>query len=185
MKTVGYYLTGVWDKITEVAQSPLGWLSGIGLFVADAYAGARLIFNLVVIAATIDLICGIAVAVARKGFVKSELIRLTVEKVLVYGSILTVFFCVDLVIERETGFTTDLTSALIGSVITLAEAVSFTASLLILFPKNAFLGMFQKMLKGELARKLGCEESEVDAILAKSRKKKSQPRGKNGQFVKK
>ena len=109
--------------------------------------------------------------------------RQTVEKLLVYGCVLLVFLCIDHVIERETGFETDITSGAIGVLMTLVESVSFTASLLILFPRNAFLRMFQKMLKGEIARKLNCEEDEVDKILAASRRKKAQPRAKNGQFT--
>lgn len=178
------YLPHMWEKVCEIARYPLAWLSGIGLFLVDAVTGGRLIIYMVVIASVIDLFCGIGVAIKRKDFARSELMRLTVEKILVYGAVLLVFLCIDLLIERETGFTTDLTSGVVGSVMTLAEAVSFTASLLILFPSNAFLQMFQKMLKGELARKLNCEESEVDALLAKARRKKKQPRAKNGQFVK-
>jgi len=173
------------EKISEVAQHPVAWLGGAGLFVMDALAGGRMIIYMVVIASAVDLLCGIGVAIKRKGFARSELMRLTVEKVLVYGFVLLVFMCTDLLIEKETGFTTDITSGLIGTIITLAEAVSFTASLLILFPNNAFLRMFQKMLTGELARKLNCEESEVEKILSKSRRAKKQSRNKKGQFQKK
>ena len=174
----------MWEKIEEIVVYPAAWLGGIGLFVADALSGGRLIIYMVVIASCIDLICGIGVAVKKKGFARSELMRLTVEKVMVYGLVLIVFMCVDLLIERETGFTTDITSGVVGTLMTLAESVSFTASLLIMFPNNAFLRMFQKMLTGELARKLNCEESEVEKIMAASRKKRKQKRGKNGQFIK-
>ena len=178
------FLTRIGEKLGDLAHYPIAWIGGIGLFIAEALSGGIFIIDIVVIASVIDLICGVAVSIKKGNYTKSELIKSTVEKLFVYGAVLLVFLCVDLLIERETGFTTDITAGLVGVVIVLTEAVSFTASLLILFPRNAFLRMFQKMLKGELARKLNCEESEVDKILAEARRKK-QPRAKNGQFKKK
>lgn len=177
------YLSRIWEKLAELVHYPLAWLSGLLLFIADALTGGRLIIYIVLVAAVVDLICGIAVAIKRKEFTRSDLMRKTVEKLLVYGLVLFVFLCVDHVIERETGFQTDITSGLVGVVMTLTEAVSFTASLLIMYPNNAFLRMFQKALKGELANKLNCDEAEVDKILAQSRKKKATPRAKNGRFI--
>lgn len=178
------YISRMWEKFTEIANYPVAWLGGIGLFIADAFSGGRLIIYMVIIASAVDLICGIAVAVKRKSFARSDLMRRTIEKVLVYGCVLLVFLCVDLLIERETGFTTDITSGVVGTIMTLAEAVSFTASLLILFPNNPFLRMFQKMLTGELASKLNCDEKEVEKIMKSYRRTKKLARGKNGQFVK-
>ena len=172
------------DKLAEIASYPAAWIGGFGLFVLDALTGGKLVIYIVLLASIIDLICGISVAIKRKEFTRSDLMRQTVEKLLVYGLVLLVFLCIDHVIERETGFTTDITSGLVGVLMTLTESVSFTASLIIMFPNNAFLQMFQKVLTGELARKMNCDEKDVEAILAKARKKKKQPRGKNGQFVK-
>ena len=111
--------------------------------------------------------------------------RQTVEKLVVYGTAMLVFLCIDKAIETETSWEFALTSGVVGVVIAMTETWSFLASLLILFPTNPFLRMFQKALVGEIARKLQCDEDEVEAILKESvrRKKKAQPRGKNGQFV--
>lgn len=110
--------------------------------------------------------------------------RLTVEKLVVYGAAMLVFLCIDKAIEAETSWEFGLTAGVVGVVIAMTETWSFLASLLILFPKNPFLRLFQKALIGEIARKLQCEEDAVEAILKDARKSK-QPRGKNGQFVKK
>ena len=177
------FLTRIGDKLNEIVQYPLVWLGGLFLFILDAITGGKLVIYIVVIASTIDLICGIAVAIKRKEFTRSDLMRQTIEKLLVYGLVLVVFLCIDNAIEKGTGLTTDITAGVIGIIIALTEAVSFTASLIILFPNNSFLQMFRKMLTGELARKLNCDNAEVEKILAKSRKK--QPRNKNGQFAKK
>ena len=175
-------LSHIWQKLVEMLHQPAGWFIGLGLFIADAVTGGRLIIYLVVIATTIDLICGIAVSIKRKNFAKSELMRLTVEKLVVYGAALLVFLCVDKAIENETSFDFALTSGLVGVVITMTEAWSFLASMLILFPKNPFLRLFQKALIGEIARKLQCDEEAVEAILKDARKKK-QGRNAKGQFV--
>ena len=177
-------LSHLWQKVLEMLHYPAGWFMGLFLFVADAVTGGGRIIYLVVIATAIDLICGIAVAIKRKNFAKSELMRLTVEKLVVYGAAMLVFLCIDKAIETETTFEFALTSGVVGVVIAMTETWSFLASLLILFPKNPFLRLFQKALIGEIARKLQCEEEAVEAILKDARKTK-QPRGKNGQFVKK
>lgn len=178
------YITKLFAKIGLLFQNPWAWLTGLGLFVADALMRGRLTVYMVVIACIVDLVCGIAVSIKNKKFTRSELMRLTVEKLLVYGSVMLVFLCIDGVIAEKTDFDMALSSMLVGVIITLTEGVSFTASLLIVFPKNAFLRLFQKVLKAELASKLGVSEEEVDNVLAQSRKSK-QPRKKNGQFTKK
>ena len=178
------YLTRLLGKATTILQSPLAWIAGLGLFVADSYSRGKLTVYMVVVACVVDLICGIAVSIKRKKFTRSDLMRLTVEKLLVYGLVMLVFLCIDGWIAEKTEFEFALSSSLIGILITLTEAVSFTASLLILFPKNAFLYFLRKLLRAELASKLGIDESEVDAALSQARRDKP-ARAKNGQFVKK
>ena len=185
MKPIAVILTDIGQKALEILSHPAGWVAGLGLFIADAVSGGRLIIYLVVIATAIDLVCGIAVAVKRKNFAKSELMRLTVEKLVVYGLALLVFLCIDKAIEDETSFDMSLTSGIVGVVIAMTETWSFLASLLILFPVNPFLRMFQKALIGEIARKLQCDECEVEMILKESvrKKGKAQPRGKDGRYA--
>jgi len=177
-------LAHLWGRTLEMFKTPAAWLAGFGIFIADALAGGKPIVYIVVLAVSIDLICGIAVAIKRKKFAKSELMKQTVEKLLVYGLAMLVFLGIDHAIEVKANFTMDITSGVVGTLITLTETWSFLALLLILFPDNPFLCMFQKMLTGELARKLGCEEKEVVKILKKARGVKGQARAKNGRFVK-
>ena len=179
------YLSHTTEKVLEILQFPITWLCGLGLFVVDAVIGGKIIIYMVVISATIDLICGIAVANKKKEFTLSELMRLTVEKLVIYGLALIVFLCVDAAVEAETGFQVDITSGIVGALITLTEVWSFMASLLIIFPNNPILKMLQKQLTGEIARKLGCEEEEVKQILNASRRKKDLKRDSNGRFIKK
>ena len=185
MHQAGLYIHHIWDKIAEIMQYPITWFGGLCLFVLDALTGGRIIIYMVVISATVDLFCGIAVARKKKEFTLSELMRQTVEKLVIYGLALLVFLCVDGAIEAETGFQTEITSGVVGVLITLTEVWSFMASLLILFPNNVVLKLMQKQLTGEIARKLGCGEDEVKEILNASRRKKSIKRDKQGRFIKK
>ena len=115
-----HILSRMWDKVADILKYPAGWIAGLGLFIADAVSGGKLVIYLVVIASVVDLFCGIAVSVSRKGFTLSELIRLTVEKVTVYGLALLVFLCIDKVIEANTALEVALTAGGVGIIITLA-----------------------------------------------------------------
>ena len=181
-----HFLSNIGQKFAEALQYPASWLAGLGLFIADAVTGGTLLVYLVIIATFIDLVCGIAVSIKRKNFAKSEQMRQTVEKFMVYGTAMLVFLCIDKAIEAETSWEFALTSGVVGVVIAMTETWSFLASLLILFPSNPFLRMFQKALIGEIARKLQCDECEVEKILKESvrgKRKKPQPRGNDGQYV--
>ena len=177
-------LSRVWQKVVEILHYPAGWFAGLGIFITDAVSGGRLVIYTVVVASVLDLVCGIAVSNKRGKFTLSELIRQTVEKLAVYGMVLLAFLCLDKVLAIETTLDITITSGLVGAVITMAEVWSFAAALLILFPKNAFLRLMQKALTGEMARKLGCDEGEVTAIMNTYRKRKP-ARNEKGQFVKK
>lgn len=169
------------EKSLEFIKYPLTWLAGLVMFVCNALTGGRLIIYTVVIASVIDLVCGIAVSLKRKRFTLSELVRQTVEKLVVYGLALIVFLVIDALISEGTGFEVALTGGVVGIVITFAETWSFLAALLILYPKNPLLKLLQKALTGEIARKLDIDESEVAKILARSQR----PRDAKGRFIKK
>lgn len=178
------YIGHIWEKILDALHYPITWIGGLGLFVIDSLAGGRVIIYMVVIASVIDFVCGISVALKKEEFTLSELMRQTVEKLVIYGLALLVFLCIDSAIEHETGFEISITSGVVGSLITLTEAWSFSASLLILFPNNPLLKLLQKQLTGEISRKLGCDESDVKQILESYRKKKNVKRDSRGRFVK-
>lgn len=179
------FVEHVVEKIIDMLQYPITWISGLLLFIGEAFVGGKFICYIVLIASIIDLVCGISVSIKNKKFAQSELMRQTVEKIVVYGLALLVFLCVDRLIEAETSFTVDITAGLVGVIITLTETWSFLASLLILFPDNPFLKFMQKYLIGELSRKLGCDESEVAGILNAYRRKKFLKRDDKGRFAKK
>ena len=175
----------VWQKCVEILHYPVSWITAIALFIAEVFAGARFLVLMVVVVTIMDACWGIAVSVKRKQFTLSELLRLTVVKVAVYGCALLIFLALDMFIANETGLEMDISSGLIGVLIVLTEGWSSAASALILFPNVPFLQFMRKALTGEIARKLGISEDEVEQIMNKKSRAAAQPRAKNGQFVKK
>lgn len=150
---LGQILTHVW-----------GWVVGIGLCLADYIAGHSFVVFLVVAATLIDAAWGIAVSLKRGQFTKSELARLTIAKLAVYGCVLFVFIGLDKFIGST------FTASVIGAAIVLVEFWSSCASMLILYPNFLFLRLLKKSLTGEIASKLGIKEEEVCEILEEPKK---------------
>ena len=140
-----------------------GWIVAGILFLLDFIAGHELAVGLVVAVTLMDAIWGITVSIKRKKFALSELARLTVEKLAVYGCAMLAFIGLD----KMVGMT--LTASVIGAAITLVEL--WSASMLILFPNFLFLKLLRKALTGEIASKLGIEPEEVEAVLASAEQK--------------
>lgn len=183
-----YTVQHIWDKLLEIAKYPVSWITGFFLFLMNAVSGGTVIIYIIILASIIDLACGIAVSRKQGTYTRSDLMRQTVEKVTVYGLAMLIFLSLDRYIMDRTEFSLALSSGLVGVIITLVETISFMASLLILYPRNAFLRLLVKVLKSEIAAKLHVEESEVSSILdsmVKKKNSKKQPRNNKGQFAKK
>jgi len=175
----------VWQKCGELLHYPLSWLAALGLFFVDIFAGHTFLIYMVLIVTLMDAGWGIAVSIHRGKFTLSELLRQTVVKALIYGCALWIFISLDTFIQGEVGLDLNISSGLVGVMIVLTESWSSAASALILFPNVPFLRFMQKALTGEIARKLGISEEEVNSIMNKKRNAKSAPRNAKGQFVKK
>lgn len=152
-------LEHIGDKLLGILHTVQGWVMAGLLFLLDFVAGHELAVGLVVFVTLMDAVWGITVSVKRKKFALSELARLTVGKLAVYGCAMLAFIGLDKMI----GMT--LTASVIGAAITLVELWSASASMLILFPNFLFLKLLRKALTGEIAAKLGIEPCEVEKIL--------------------
>lgn len=149
----------LFSKLESILQTGWGWGLGGVLFVADYFSGHMFIVWLVVAVTLMDAIWGIAVSVRLGNFTKSELLRLTIDKLAVYGCALFVFVGIDRI-----GNTT-LTASVVGAAIVLVEFWSSCASMLIIYPHIVFLRLLKKALTGEIASKLHVDKDEVDKIL--------------------
>lgn len=148
------------DRLLSILHTVQGWIVAGVLFLLDFIAGHELAVGLVVFVTLMDAVWGITVSIKRKKFALSELARLTVGKLAVYGCAMLAFIGLDKMI----GMT--LTASVIGAAITLVELWSASASMLILFPNFLFLKLLRKALTGEIASKLGVEPEEVEKVLA-------------------
>lgn len=146
-------------KLATILKTGWGWLIAIGVFVADYFAGHAFITSLVVFVTLMDAVWGIAVSLKQGKFTKSELARLTIDKLAVYGCAMIVFVGLDKVIH------TTAATSVVGTAIVLVEFWSGMASMLILFPHIVFLRLLKKWLIGEIASKLKVDESEVEDAL--------------------
>lgn len=158
------YMEHIGMKLLSILSTAWGWAVGLVLLLIDFIAGHEMAVGLVVFVTLMDAVWGIAVSIKRKKFAISELARMTVGKLAVYGCAMLAFIGLD----RLIGMT--LTASVIGAVITLVELWSTSASMLILFPNFLFLKLLKKALTGEIADKLGIDPSQVEEVLADSRR---------------
>lgn len=172
------YLISAGHKLGEVLTHVQGWLLAIALAICNYFAGHKVIVLLVVAVTIMDAFWGICVSIKRGKFALSELARLTVSKLAVYGCAMAVFVGLDSLAD------TVLSATIVGTAIVLVEFWSSCASMLILYPDFLFLRVFSKALTGEIARKLGVSEDELieaqkEAEKAKKKVTKKQRRSKD------
>lgn len=150
-----YNIMHMGTKLIDAANCVQGWIMAILIFIANYFSGHKFIVLLVVGVTVMDAFWGIAVSLKRKKFALSELGRMTVSKLAVYGCAMAVFVGLDTMAD------TVLTATLVGTLIVLVEFWSSCASMLILYPDFLFLRIFSKALTGEMARKLEISEEDI------------------------
>ena len=160
------YIEHIGAKLLSILHTVQGWVIAGLVFLADYIVGHELAVGLVVFVTLMDAAWGITVSIKKKKFALSELARLTIGKLAVYGCAMLVFIGLD----NMVGMT--LTASIICAAITLVEMWSASASMLILFPNFLFLKLLRKALTGEIAAKLGIEPWEVEHILDDEKKKR-------------
>lgn len=149
------------SRLPHALSNGCGWATLATLSVIDYIGGHSFDVFLVVAATLIDAVWGIAVSLKRGEFTKSELARLTIAKLLVYGCTMFIFIGLDKFIDSI------LPASVIGACIVLVEFWSSCASMLILYPNFLFLRLMKKWLTGEIASKLGMSEDEVKEMMEK------------------
>lgn len=153
-------ITKMFTKLSLILQTAQGWMIALGVFLAEYFfADHATVVWLVLTATLLDAVWGIAVSISHGQFTLSELMRLTVAKIAVYGCALAVFIGLD----KVTG--TELSTDIVGGAIILCESWSMCASMLIIFPHIAILQLLKKALTGEIATKLRIEPDEVEKVL--------------------
>ena len=159
MSIVSNILSHMIHKLLCIFQTAWGWIVAAVIFLLDFFSGHQFIVFLAIAVTLMDAVWGVAVSVRQGKFTLSELLRLTIAKLAVYGCALFVFVGLDRMIDSV------LTASCVGSAIVLVEFWSSCASMLILFPNFLFLRLLKKALTGEIASKLHVTEDEVEEIL--------------------
>lgn len=154
-------------KLQTVLSSAWGWAVALGLVVANFLTGYETIVGFTVVAVVTDALWGIASSVKQGRFTRSELMRNSLSKLAVYGSVILLFILID----KLMGVGNGLTTSVICICIILVELWSTAASMLICFPDMPFLQLLKKALVGEIASKLNVKPEEVEAALEKMKKK--------------
>ncbi|MEG1622812.1 MAG: phage holin family protein [Alistipes sp.] len=165
MESIGAKIMGILDgfclKLSEAISSVYGWVVAAILFVVNYCVGFETILGGVAFCVLCDAVWGIAVSVKLGRFTVSELARNSFFKLAVYCNVLAVF----IVVDRISGADNPLTTAVIGAAICLVELWSITGNASIIRPNFPPLRLLRHALKGEISRKLGVAEEEVDEIL--------------------
>ena len=172
MEKIFGYILHVGERINAILHTVQGWIAALVLLIADYIAGHEFALGLVVAITIMDAVWGIAVSIKRGKFALSELARLTVAKLAVYGcAMFTVIGC-DRLIDAN------ITTAAVAMAITLVEFWSSCGSMLIIFPNLPVLRLLKKALIGEIASKLHIPEEEVEKVLAEFERKRRNGGGK-------
>ena len=167
MTNIAIILEHSMQKLGNIFSTFLGWILAIALFVADYFAGHSFICMLVVAVTFMDAVWGIALSLKRGEFALSELGRLTIAKLAVYGCVMFVFVGLDKQVDNN------IAASAIGTAIVLVELWSSCGSMSVLFPEFLFLRLMRRLLVGEIARKLQVQESQVEEEIAKLKGKKA------------
>jgi hypothetical protein len=93
------YIEKILDKLQSILHTLAGWVVGLLLFLGDFIGGHELAVGLVVFVTLMDAIWGISVSIKKKRFALSELARLTIGKLAVYGCAMLVFIGLDKMID--------------------------------------------------------------------------------------
>lgn len=152
------------SKLCNIFSTTAGWFIGVALFIFNLFIGYETSITAIVICVVLDTIWGISVSIKRGKFTTSELGRTgMLTKWLLYASVMLGFIC----IEKILGIESQLPVSVVSTAICLVEIWSMSGSALILYPQLPFLRLLRKALKGEIAKKLGIAEDEVENELNK------------------
>ena len=156
MERLAAIVYGFLDKVVEMLGCAWGWIITAALAVANFYGGYGMAFVSLGISILVDMILGIWSAVKQGKYARSELMRDTFSKVVVYGLALLVIIHMEM-LTAETTFGTNICAAVMCG----AEFWSIAGNALIINPNLGFFRLIRSSLVGEIARKLHITEEEV------------------------
>lgn len=159
---------GILQKIYEAFS--VGWKAiSTGLIFCATFLGDRLpLLWYITIAVVVDALWGVSTSVKAKRFIFSKLLAKSAIKIAAYISIYA------LVALVEKGFTDGefmFSSSIIAAVLISSELWSILGHIGVRYPDFMVIKILRKYLKGEMAKKLGIQEDELDEILYNNKTK--------------
>lgn len=161
MKNLTELISSFATKMDDILGSVIGWLMTSMCFVLNYFAGEKICFVAVLTCVIMDAVAGIWSAILQKKYARSELLRDTCSKIFAYVGSLVVVILMGRLVRIDSGITTGIVSAIICA----CELWSMSASFLIINPKLIFFRLIRPALVGEMARKLGITEEQVESAL--------------------
>lgn len=148
-------------KIYYAFSTVWGWLA-VALAGLCAWLDIRVDYMLyIAIAITVDGAWGLYTAITHKKFIFSVLIAKSAAKIFVYASLYIIVALMEHVVVGDPVFA----SSVIALILIFAEGWSVLIHVSINFPNLVAIRLIQKYFKGEMAKKLGISEDEMDDIL--------------------
>lgn len=156
MERLAEIVYGFLDKVVEMLGCAWGWIITAALAVANFYGGYGMAFASLGIAIVVDMILGIWSAVKQGKYARSELMRDTFSKVVIYGLALVIIIHIEQ-LNGDTTFAANICASLMCG----AEFWSIAGNALIINSNLHFFKLIRSALVGEIARKLHITEDEV------------------------
>lgn len=163
---INQVIASVTDKIYRILSTLWGWIGSFIAFLLTwviSWLGdtREMCVYLVLSAIVLDLIWGIASNAKRGTFAMSIGFTKTCIKLAVYLSILTIVA----IAEKALSDDWNLIFRLTASVLIVAEAVSIFGHILIIKPDTPVIKLLWKVLKSEVAKKLGIEVEDIEEFI--------------------
>lgn len=153
-------------RLQSIFSTVVGWVCATAAAVLNVVTGYKSAIIAVAVCVTLDTAWGIAAQIKQGRFALSELGRKgMLSKIALYASVIISFMH----IERFVGIDSHITVDIVCALICVVEVWSMCGSALIINPDMPFLRLFYKVLRGEIARKMRIEETELDNILHKGK----------------
>ena len=177
MGFIAQHLTNLMERLNAMINTSGGFIVTCLIAIFNFFAGYKIAIIVVVSAIMFDMIWGVAAARKRGKFMRSELLRDTVNKVAAYATALVMVMLIENLafgshqVLSNQGANTRYLVDIVATIIAAVEFWSICGNILIVYPNAVFFRLLKLPLTGEIARKLKVSEDEVKDILKEQTKK--------------
>lgn len=171
-------LGSIVHRLDEMISTLWGFVIACAIGLFNFFAGYKVALVVVLMAIIFDMIWGVAAARKQGKFMRSELLRDTINKIGAYATALVMVMLIENIafgshqITSEEGTNSRFIVDIVATVIAAVEFWSICGNILIVYPNAVFFRLLKFPLIGEIARKLKMSEDEVKEIFEEQSKNK-------------